>query len=242
MSGRLRRLAEWIGLRAAPHRLDGSRRLSPAQRAWLLEDIREDLEAMVDDAENRGVTARTAAEMLVVRALVGWLEGGEQPGAEAIGYLQRAVKAILRNPDEDELARRTSYLAAIGDLGGNEESASGLWRDGVDERTRPLLDLQGRKLRGRMKELGLTTGELTRRSRIDAVMLVAILSGQEEMTAGHWRDLSEALGVSQGWMLEGVRFVPRAGPQGRGSYEIEPGMSGSDGPEDAADGLGGDRR
>ena len=36
------------------------------------------------------------------------------------------------------------------------------------------------------------------------------------------------------------RFVPRAGPRGRGFYEVEPEASGSDGPKDAADGLGGD--
>ncbi len=93
-----------------------------------------------------------------------------------------------------------------------------------------------------MEELGLTTGELARRSGIDAVTLVALLSGQEEMRAGQWLDLAEALDVPLGWMLEGVRFVPRAGPEGRGFHEVEPGMSGSGGPEDAADGLGsGDR-
>ena len=92
-----------------------------------------------------------------------------------------------------------------------------------------------------MEELGLTIGELARRSGIDAVTLVAILSGQEEMRATHWLDLSEALDVPLEWMLEGVRFVPRAGLQGRGFYEIEPGMSGSAGPKDAADGMGATR-
>jgi hypothetical protein len=81
MSGRLRRLAARIGLAAAPRRVEGSRRLDAAQRAWLQQDIQEDLAAMVDDAENRGVTEGTAAEMYVVRALVDWLEGGEPPGS-----------------------------------------------------------------------------------------------------------------------------------------------------------------
>jgi transcriptional regulator with XRE-family HTH domain len=206
----------------------------------LLQDIREDLAAMVDDAENRGLTGRGAEEMHVIRPLVDWLEGGEPPGAEAIGYLERSVEAVPRTPGEGELARRNVYLAAIGDLGGDEEAAGELGREDVDERTRPLLDLQGRNLRGRMEELGLTIGELARRSGIDKVTLVAILSGQEEMRATHWLDLSDALDVPLEWMLEGVRFVPRAGPEGRGFYEIEPGMSGSDGPEDAAAGLGDD--
>jgi transcriptional regulator with XRE-family HTH domain len=240
VSGRLRRLAGRLGLATAPRRVERTRRLGQAQRVWLLEDIREDLAAMVDDAENRGVTERAAGEMLVIRALVHWLEGGDPPGAEAIGYLERSVEVVPRDPGEGELARRDAYLAAIGDLGGYEEAPGELGREDVEERTRPLHDFQGRKLRGRMKELGLTTGELARRSGIDAVTLVAILSGQEEMRATHWLDLSEALGVSLEWMLEGVRFVPRAGPEGRGFYEIEPEASGPDGPEDAADGLGGD--
>jgi transcriptional regulator with XRE-family HTH domain len=208
----------------------------------LLEDIREDLAAMVDDAENRGITDRATGEMLVIRTLVDWLQGGEPPGIEAIGYLKSTVEAIPDNPDQEEVAQRDAYLAAIGDLGGDEEAAGELGREDVDDRTRPLLDFQGRKLRGRMEELGLTVGELARRSGIDKVTLVAILSGQEEMRATHWLDLSEALDVPLEWMLEGIRFVPRAGPEGRGSYEIEPEASGSSGPTDAADGLGGDPR
>jgi transcriptional regulator with XRE-family HTH domain len=237
MSGRLRRLAARIGLAAAPRRVEGSRRLDTAQRAWLLEDIQEDLGAMVDDAENRGITEGTAAEMQVVRALVDWLEGGEPPGDGAIGYLERVVP---RNPGAGELARRDTYLAAIGELGGDEEAAGELRPEDVDEQMRPLLDLQGRKLRGRMEELGLTTGELARRSGIDAVTLVALLSGQEELRARQSTDLSEALEVPLEWMFEGVRFVPGTGPERRGFYEIAPERSGPAGPGDAADGLGGD--
>ncbi len=91
-----------------------------------------------------------------------------------------------------------------------------------------------------MEELGLGTGGLAMRSGIDAVTLVAILSGQEEMGARQWADLSQALEVPLEWMFEGVRFVPRTGPEGRGFYEIEPEGSGSADPGDPADGLGGD--
>jgi hypothetical protein len=240
VSALLRRLAGWIG-QAAPGRVDGAPRLGPTQRAWLLKDIGEDLAAMIDDAENRGVTERGAKEMLVIRALVGWLEGGAPPGAEAIGYLERAVKAIPRDPDEDELALRTTYLGAIGELGGDEESAAGLWREPYDERTRLLLDFQGRKLRGRMEELGLTIAELAGKSEIDPVRLVAVLSGQEEMRGFEWTGLSEALDVPLDWMIEGIRFVPRTGEE-RGSYEIEPEEGRPPGVADPSDGLGGDPR
>jgi hypothetical protein len=196
MSARLRRLALRMA-RAALDRLDDTRRLAPAHRAWLLEDVREDLAAMVDDAENRGVTERAAREMLVLRELTVWLEGGAQPGSDATGYLERAVKVIPRNPHEDELARRNAYLAAIGDLGGDEGAASRLWREpsGDPGEARRLLDLQGRRIRGLMEERGFNVGGLASRTGIDTVTLVSILFGLEEMRAGEWTRLSEALDV-----------------------------------------------
>jgi hypothetical protein len=123
MSRFMRRLATRIGLTLRD--LDAARRLDPVQRAWLLEDIREDLAAMVDDAENRGVGGPTAREMLVVRSLVDWLEGGDPPGAEAIGYLERTLGAMPHDPGEEELAHRVAYLAAVADLGGDEDAAAG---------------------------------------------------------------------------------------------------------------------
>lgn len=203
-----RRLAERIAF-GLLDRFGDRTGLDEAQRVWLLEDVKEDLAAMVDDAENRGVTERAAREMLVIRALIGWLEGGEQPGSEAIRYLESAVRAIPRNPREDELAQRNSYLAAIGDLGGDEEAASRLWRQpsGDPEQMRMLLDFQGRRIRGLMEERGLSVGELAQRTGIDTVSLVSILFGLEEMRAVEWTRLSEALGVRLDDLVDGHRLV-----------------------------------
>jgi hypothetical protein len=204
----LRRLTERIAFGLLDRFGDGTG-LDEAQRAWLLEDLKEDLAAMVDDAENRGVTERAAREMLVIRALTGWLEGGEPPGSDAIRYLESAVRAIRRNPREDELAQRNSYLAAIGDLGGDEEAASRLWREpsGGPEEVRRLLDFQGRKIRELMEERGLSVGELAGRTGIDTVSLVSILFGLEEMRAVEWTRLSEALDVPLDDLVDGHRLV-----------------------------------
>jgi hypothetical protein len=109
-----------------------------------------------------------------------------------------------------------------------------------------LLDFQGRKLRGRVEELGLTIGDLAERTGIDTVRLVAVLFGQEEMRALEWTGLSKALDVPLDWMLEGIPFVPRIGPEGRGFCEIEPAeCEAADSPRPAdhpSDGLGGDPR
>jgi hypothetical protein len=171
--------------------------LDDAGRAWLLADAEEDLDALVDDAENRGIGERAAREMLVVRALIGWLEGGDRPGAGAIEYLEREVGTVPRNPSDGELAQREILLAAIAELGGDEEAASRRWREpSVDpDEVRRLLDLQGRRIRAISEERGLTIGELAERSGIDTVTLVSILYGLEEMRASEWLRLSEALGV-----------------------------------------------
>jgi hypothetical protein len=209
LTGRLRRLAGRIALGLLDRfgEVDG---LDEAQRAWLLEDVGEDLAALIDDAENRGVTEQAAREMLVIRGLVRWLEGGTAPGSEAIGYLERSVATIPRNPDDAELSYRTTYLAAIGELGGDEEAASRLWREpsGDPEQVRRLLDLQGRRIRGLMEERELSVGELARESRIDTVTLVSILYGLEEMRAVEWMRLSEAFDVSLDVLVVGSRRPP----------------------------------
>jgi hypothetical protein len=227
-------------------RMGDAPRLDAAQRSWLLQDFREDLDCQIEDAEERGITERGARELVSTRAIVEWLEVGDFPPPAGIELLEKAVATIPRQPSDRERWQRDAYLAAIGELGGDEEAAAKLWRDGVDERMRVLLDFQGRKLRGRMEKLGLTIGDLAERSGIDTVPLVAVLFGLEEMRASHWLDLSEALDVPLDWMVEGVRFVPRTSPEGRGFYEIEP-TEGEAGkathpPDHPSDGLGGDPR
>jgi transcriptional regulator with XRE-family HTH domain len=99
--------------------------------------------------------------------------------------------------------------------------ASGLWRGDDDERTWALLDLQGRKTRQRMEELGLTIGELARGIEIDTVTLVAILFGQREIGVIELLDLSGALNVPPDWMVDGTPVRPQRGSRGGGIYEID---------------------
>lgn len=199
MRVRLRRTVRRI-VRSTVDRLRRCRRPSPSQRARLLADVREDLEAMVDDAENRRVTERAAREMLAARSLVGWLEGDDaRPGAEAIRYLKRTAGLVAPEPGEDELAVRRTYLAAIDELVGHEASSrAGIESSGAIDEDRVLPDLQGRLIRGLMEERGLTVGGLARRSGIDTVTLVSLLFGLEMMGTEELIRLSGALGVPTG--------------------------------------------
>jgi hypothetical protein len=240
-----RRLTEWVALRLLD-RMGDAPRLDSEQRSWLLQDFREDLDDQIEDAEERGITERGARELVATRALVEWLELGDFPPAAGIELLEKGVAQTPRHPSRKDRWRRDVYLAAIGELGGDEEAAAKLWRDGVDEQTRELLDFQGRKLRGRMEELGLTIGDLAERTGIDTVRLVAVLFGQEEMGSIEWTGLSEALDVPLVWMLDGVPLVARRSRERHGLCELGPAEGKSADaatlPDHPSDGLGGDPR
>jgi hypothetical protein len=120
----LNRLIDWLD--AAAHRTaeriafglldrfgDGTG-LDEAQRAWLLEDVKEDLAAMVDDAENRGVTERAAGEMLVIRALEE--VGNPNPDPQCLA----AAKAFINNWDR---RLKEAYGATMTGLYGPSEGA-----------------------------------------------------------------------------------------------------------------------
>ena len=77
-----------------------------AQWLWLLKDCEQALTVLVDDAESRGVGEGAARDMVLLRALIAWLKGGEPPGAEAIGRLERALRTVPRDPSDDERAQR----------------------------------------------------------------------------------------------------------------------------------------
>ncbi len=236
-----RRLTERVTL-GLVDRMGDAPGLDSAQRSWLLQDFREDLDCQIEDAEERGITERGARELVSTRAIVEWLDVGDFPPPAGIELLEKAVARTPRRPSRQDRWRRDAYLAAIGELGGDEEAATRLWRDGVDEQTRELPDFQGRKLRGRMEELGLTIGDLAERTGIDTVRLVAVLFGQEEMGSIEWAGLSEALDVPLDWMFDGIRLVPRAGPEEGGFCEIEPAEGEADDSAHPSDGLGGDPR
>jgi hypothetical protein len=234
VSARLHRLALRIA-HAALDRLDDTRRLTSAQRAWLLEDVEEDLAAMVDDAENRWVTEQTAREMLVIRALVGWIEGGDPPPADAIGYLERVVGAIPRDPGRGELVRRNTYLTAIGELGGSKGCASGVWADGDDERARPLRDFKGGSFAGRWRSSASRSAGSP--GGVGSTRRPSWRSSSGRRNGGH--GLAQSLGgAGRAARVDDRRcpLRPADEPGRRGFYGIEPEQGGPAGRPSAGEG------
>jgi len=201
--------------------------LDDDQRAWLLQDLGQALDAQIEDAKEGGVSRQAAQRMATIRATMLWLSGrGASPGAPAVEYLEQSLRSIDRRPTERELFQRNLYLAAIGELGGDVRSASQIWREPFDlgdpAGHGKVLAFQGRKLRSLMQERGMSIGELADRSEIDDIpLLVSLIFGLEEMRFEEAMRLAGALGVSPARFSEGVRFVP-GHPDGTGVYEIDP--------------------
>jgi hypothetical protein len=215
--------------------------LDDRQRAWLIEDLKVTLGELTEEAEGGAVSGQTAARMATIRATILWLQGrGASPGAVAVAYLEEGLRSICRpdlflwrNPflrlkyrartpcawlppciqtaTEWELFRRGACLAAIGELGGDVEAASRIWRPSTDPGDPAgrgkALARQGRKLRSLMWERGMSIGELADRSGIDdLVLLISFLFGLEEMRFEEAMRLAGALRVSPARFSEGIRF------------------------------------
>ncbi|MBS1888806.1 MAG: hypothetical protein JSU06_16605 [Actinobacteria bacterium] len=217
-----RRRLERLAL-AALDRLDGRSGIDDDQRALLLDDLGEDLDDLSRQAEDGGVGEERAEEMATIRATILWLEGrGASPGPTAVEHFERGLGTIHRRPNALEASRRSAYLAAIGGLGGDAEAASRIRRrsPGLDDPAGygKVLAFQGRRLRGLLRERGMSIGELAERSEIDdVVLLISFLLGLEEIRFEEAMRLAGALDVSPARFSEGVRWVP-----GAGVYEIDP--------------------
>jgi transcriptional regulator with XRE-family HTH domain len=199
--------------------------LDDRQRAWLLEDSKQYLEALTEDIEAGGGNIATAKLITTVRAMVAWLEGrGASPGRAGIEYIGKNLATVYPRPTEHELFQRGAYLAAIGELGGDVAAASNVWRDpaelGDPDQLAKVLAFQGRKLRSLMLERRMSIRELAERSEVAEVVLIPILFGIEEMRFEEAMRLAGALDVSPAQFSDGIRFLPD--PDGTGAVEIDP--------------------
>ncbi|MBS1864057.1 MAG: hypothetical protein JSS68_20375 [Actinobacteria bacterium] len=105
----------------------GGRRLTAAQRDFLLGDLRLELETAVEDAERHAISDEDAIRIAHIRSPIRWLEYGELPGPEAIPYLERQLGGIPRRADPHEIIERKALIAAIYELGGNGRAAAGIY-------------------------------------------------------------------------------------------------------------------
>jgi hypothetical protein len=212
-----RRLAYEIAVALFDRIAKGSA-LDDRQRGLLLEEFEEGLDDQIDDVRSgRGadLDERGAREMVVTGALIRWLQQGDDPGPEAIPFLERCLAELVGGSSPGELTLQAAFLAAIADLRDGDVSpprAPVPPPMGYPEQRRRLLDYQGRKVRELMDGRRLGIAELSDLSRVDLVTLVGILFGLKEMRLGEWTLLSDALEVDLGAVWEGSRSSLPRGP------------------------------
>jgi hypothetical protein len=181
-------------------------RLTAMQRFRLMDVFRGERDALVEDAEERGISDEGAARLSLVRSVIRWLDREVPPGPDAVPFLERLLADIYPDPQDDELSDREELLAAIQDLGGDHEAAARIWRAPPDPE--PLADY-GLAVHREMRRAGLTVAELSALAELEPSLVVALIYGTEEARASETLRLAGALGVEPGEFVNAMEVKPR---------------------------------
>jgi hypothetical protein len=195
------RTARWspTGLRKAFDAFDDfwngrSERLKGMQKSRLMDTFRGERDALVKDAEKRGISQEGAAQLSTIRSLMRWVDcPAAPPGPDAVPYLEKLLGEIDPDPDDLELEEREALLAAIHDLGGDAEVAALIWGSGPEPE---LLARYGAAVQRSMRRAGLTVAELAERSGLEPSEVVEFVYGTREARAEDTLRLASALGVT----------------------------------------------
>jgi hypothetical protein len=223
MALRFRRLAYEVAVRLLDL-IERESALDDGQRAWLIRELQADLSDQIEDIRETGEAPSDlgAREMVVTRGIIRWLRNGADPGPSGSRLLEKHQG--LHRPwqgDSDRIAD-AALAAAITDLRDGDVVPSGEPRQLGDPLQRQrMLDFQGGRVRELMEGRGLTIASLAELSGVEVVELVAILFGLTEMALRDWELLSGVLQVDLDAAFAGIRFVPKAGPNGRGMVVID---------------------
>jgi len=195
-------LVEW-GWSAAAKLLtgneDGASGLSPATRDRVIDLIEGDLDCLVEDAREKPIPERSVEEMLRNRELLIWLKGGPIAGAGAVELLQENVAVFYRVSDSVEQANGDALRATLDELVRAQSTAYTAGSFGSRAEPTELTERERRRFGTRLDELradrDLTVGELSSRSEIDVVSIVALIHGAQEAGSIELMRLAAALEV-----------------------------------------------
>lgn len=171
--------------------------LSPATRERVIDLIEADLACLVEDAREKPISEQSVEEMLQNREVLGWLRGGPLPGQRAVEILEENVSVFYQAPAVEEEANGKALRAALDELVRARAAAAGPPagdREGEELTKRERLWF-GRRLDELRTARGLSVGELSARSGLDVVGVVALIYGAEEARASEMMSLAAALEV-----------------------------------------------
>jgi hypothetical protein len=171
--------------------------LSPATRDRVIDLIEGDLDCLIDDASEKPVAEQSVEEMLLNREVLVWLRGGPLPGQGAVELLEENVAVFYRAPAEDEQANGKALRAALDELVRAHAAARAAGSCEGDAGSAGLTERERRCFGKRLDELragkDMTIGELSARSGVDVVSIVALIHGADEAGALEMMSLAAAL-------------------------------------------------
>jgi transcriptional regulator with XRE-family HTH domain len=203
----------------------------------VIDTLEGDLDCLVDDAAKRGITERSAEELLLTVAVLDWLRGGNLPGKGALDFMEEHVAVMNSARHDDEVELRDALRAVLEELSGaqREAIAAGRWSErelNAETALGRRLRRFGRNLDGLRRSRGLTIGELADRADMDVVNVVAFIVGAEEPGADALWMLAGALSTDPGEL-----FPPEPGamPDGPSLDTVIGDLPAPDREEDGAD-------
>jgi transcriptional regulator with XRE-family HTH domain len=174
--------------------------LTSADRAEVVDALEGDLDCLVNDAATRGISERSAGELLLTVAVLDWLRGGPVPGRGAIDFVEDRVALMNGAVHQGEQELKDAFRATLEELVRlqREAIAAGRWADREINREASLghrLRRFGRKVDSTRRLRGLTIGELADRADMDVINVVAYILGAEEPLVSALEGLASALSV-----------------------------------------------
>jgi hypothetical protein len=176
-------------------------RLDPAAGQRVGRSLERELEDMLEDAANRGITERVAKALLLTADIVRWIrEGGDLPGEGAIELLEIHVAVFNDARHEEERESQRDLLAvllAIVDAQA-QEIHGGRWRhrrvdlEAAEIRDRRRFGENLDRLRG---SRGLSIGSLAAQAELEVLAVVALIHAGREAGSSEIRHLAGALDV-----------------------------------------------
>lgn len=170
--------------------------LSPATRDRVIDLVEGDLDCLIEDAREKTIPEQSVEEMLRNRDVLVWLRGGPVPGRGAVELLEDNVAIFYRVSAGVEQANGDALRAALDELLRAQTAAGSTEQEPEAEE---LTERERRRFGKRLDQLradrDMTVGDLSVRTGIDVVSIVALIHGAEEAGSLELMRLAAALGA-----------------------------------------------